>query len=450
MRSMIVVPLVTHDLRLGALTLIWTQEGHKSSAAEAALAEELGRRCALAAENSRLYRDVIRERDIAARANRAKEEFLAVLSHEMRNPLMPVVGWTRVLGSHLSIRNDPMLIEGVRAIERNARTLNRLVEDCLDLARIAEGKIHLERSVVDLNEILLATAESARERAESGQINLAAHICSTPLWVSGDTVRIEQVVVNLMVNAVKYTPRGGDVSLHSSLQDGEAEIAVSDTGIGIEAAVLDQIFQPFHQGAEFSLTSGSGLGLGLAICRQIVQLHEGRIWAESNGPGTGSVFRVRLPLAPAPEARGPSGSLAQTGGRGAAIRVLLVEDAADVLFLLRVELEQLGFSVLEARDGESALRIAAQERPGVIVSDIKMPVVDGYEMIRRLRATPELSGIPAIALTGFGRKADIEKALRAGFNACLTKPAEAAELAECIRNVARRGTPTDSAQKAGA
>lgn len=446
MRSAIVVPLAIRDLRLGAITLISAHEGHSYSPAEVGLAEDLGRRCALAAENNRLYYEVIRERDIAARANRAKEEFLAVLSHEMRNPLMPVVGWTRILGSRTSIQNDPMLIEGVRAIERNVRTLNRLVGDCLDLARISEGKIHLERSVVDLNQILLATAESARERAESRRLSLALHICREPLWVFGDTVRIEQVVVNLLVNAVKYTSPGGTVSLDSTLQDGEVEIAVSDTGIGIESTLLEQIFQPFHQGTGFSLTSSSGLGLGLAIARQIVELHGGRIWAESDGPGAGSVFRVRLPLTQAPEVTEPAGEQPHARSVGPAIRVLLVEDAADVLFLLRAELEQLGYSILEAHDGQEALDIISRERPAVIVSDIKMPVMDGYEMIRRLRAMPDLSGIPAIALTGFGRKGDIEKALSLGFNACLTKPTEPSELAECIRKVTRDSESADLAR----
>jgi PAS domain S-box-containing protein len=437
-RSIIVVPLVTAGAKLGALTLISAASGRRYTDEELTLAQDLGRRCALAMENARLYREVIRERDIAATASRAKDEFLAVLSHELRNPLMPVVGWTRILSNHSEIRNDPVLAEGVRALERNAQTLNRLVEDCLDLARISERKIAMDRVAVDLNRILLVSAESVREKAESKQIKLVLELCPGAIWVMGDPARLQQVMMNLLVNAVKYTLSGGTIFLRSGYRDGSAELEVRDTGVGIRPQALDLIFQPFHREPGFE--SEAGLGLGLALARQIVDLHGGQITAESDGPGTGSVFRVVLPLTAPPQPLSASAAAVPAPLEPRRqTRVLVVEDSRDVLFLLRTGLERMGYAVFEAQDGETALALAGADPPDVIVSDIKMPGVDGYELIRRLRADPRLRHIPVVALTGFGQKADVERALAVGFQACLTKPAEMEDLAALLERLTQNG-----------
>jgi PAS domain S-box-containing protein len=435
--SAMLIPLMVHDRHLGSLTLLMTSSGRLYTPADLALAQDFGRRCALAVENARLYQEVIQERDVAAKASRAKDEFLAVLSHELRNPLMPVLGWARVLSGHSLIQQDPVLIEGVRSLDRNAQTLNRLVDDCLDLARISEGKVGMESAPVDLNRILTISVDSVRAAAEAKQLTVILELHPEPLRVLGDGTRLQQGAMNLLVNSVKYTPPGGSLWVRSYSHPAYAEFEVRDNGIGIRPEMLEQIFAPFHQGTGLSLTSESGLGLGLAIAHQIVELHRGQIWAESAGPGTGSVFRVRLPLTSmsAPISSLASGAPAPPSRRDS-LRVLLVDDSADVLFLMKVEMERLGFSVLQASDCVSAVELARRERPDAIISDVKMPDLDGYEFIRRIRATPETCGILAFALTGFGRKGDIERAMAAGFDSCFAKPADPDELAAALRQMA--------------
>jgi len=261
---------------------------------------------------------------------------------------------------------------------------------------------------------------------------------SEPLQVLGDTMRLEQVVMNLLINAVKYTEQDGLISVRSISSGKEAEIEVQDTGIGIDPAFLDLIFQPFRQGTASWLTSQSGLGLGLTITRQIVEMHGGRVWAESPGLGLGSTFHVRLPLTTLTHEESrvdiPIGPESQ--GRG--IQILLVEDSEDILFLMKAELEELGYAVTTARDGRTGIEAAKTHRPDVIISDIKMPIMDGYELIRTIRATPELRTLSAIALTGFGTRGSSERALAAGFDACVSKPAEREELLAVIRELTER------------
>ncbi len=250
-------------------------------------------------------------------------------------------------------------------------------------------------------------------------------------------MRLEEVILNLVTNAVKYTGKGGQVAITMRDVDHEGEIEVKDTGIGIEPDFLEQIFQPFRQGTVNWYASKSGLGLGLAIAREIVEMHGGRIWAESMGPGCGSSFRLRLPLAPAQvQQQQTKPRQRPASARRQPVRVLFIEDSRDILTLIKTELEQLGYFVLTATDGITGLETAKRELPDVIVSDIKMPGFDGYELIQQLRHTPQLSTTPAIALTGFGMKKDVEKALEAGYNAHLVKPAELDELAALIEKLA--------------
>ncbi len=438
-RSAIVAPLRIRERVLGCLTLIAPPDVRPYSSSDVALAEDLARRCALALENARLYRQVIAERDRAERASRSKDEFLAILSHELRNPLMPVIGWTRMLANHRLISQDPVLAEGVRSMERNAKTLGRLVGDCLDLARISEGKIQMERRPVDLSQVILASMDAVRAQADEKALKIECEFPPESILVLGDATRLEQVVMNLLINAVKYTDAGGQIQVTCRALDTAAEIQVRDTGIGIHPAFLEYIFEPFRRGSGSWLTHQSGLGLGLSIAQRIVEMHGGKVWAESKGVDQGSAFFVRLPMAAVVVNDGTRELIhAPDPDDTGNLKILLIEDSEDILFLLRIELETMGHTVLTASDGSHGLALAHSHHPDLIISDIKMPGLNGYELIREIRASQDLKEIPAIALTGFGAQADFDRAVAAGFNACISKPAEPHEISALIRKLTER------------
>lgn len=434
-RAATVLPLRIRERLVGVLTVVRTFDSRPYHEANRALQEDLARRCGLALENARLYREVVAQRDKAEQASRAKDEFVAILGHELRNPLTPIAGWTRVLQGHAVIVQDPTLAEGVRAMEKNARALGRLVNECTDLARISEGKFQVERAPVDMNQVVNAAVEAARGLAAERALNLQLDLASRPLAVMGDALRLEQVMANLLINAVKYTESPGRITVRTQAESECVSIEVADSGIGIAQPYLEKIFEPFRQGAASWLTSRSGLGLGLSIARRIVEMHGGRIWAESEGLGAGSTFRVRLPRATAAPPAAPDPPAPRADRHAQAVRILLVEDSADIRFLMKTGLEGMGHSVVTASDGRAALELARAGRPGLLISDIKMPLMDGYELIRTLRREPRLRDTPAIALTGFGAKAEIERALAAGFDTCLTKPAEPEQIDTAIREL---------------
>jgi two-component system CheB/CheR fusion protein len=307
------------------------------------------------------------------------------------------------------------------------------------MAKISEGKIQIERTLVNLNHIVTASVDAIQEMASERGIRLMAELVADPVRLLGDAMRLEQVIMNLLINAVKYTNSRGLISIRTILLEGETKVEVRDTGIGIDPAFLEQIFEPFRQGTTSWLTSRSGLGLGLAIARRIVELHGGRVWAESPGLGCGSTFCIKLPLtAGAEEERHADAPAARSAGKENGIRVLLIEDSEDILFLMKAELEALGHTVITAINGQLGLEAARAHLPDLIVSDVKMPVLDGYQLMRTLRGIAELSATPAIALTGFGSKADIERALAAGFDACLSKPAKLEEVGLLIRKLSEK------------
>jgi len=437
-QCVMVAPLRMRDRVTGALTFVAARHAEPYAPADLALAEDLARRCALALENARLYREVIAERDRAENASRAKDEFLATLSHELRNPLMPVIGWARLLHHHPAIQQDPVLAEGFRAMERNALTLRRLVGDCLDLSRISEGKIQMERRPVDLIQTVLTSIEAMQPVAAEKELKIVPQLAARAILVLGDSTRLEQVIMNLLMNAVKYTGAGGEILVSCLQSETEAEIEVKDTGVGIHPAFLAQIFDPFRRASGSHLSHPSGLGLGLAIARRLVELHGGHVWAESQGVDQGSTFHVRFPIAAvASETAGRSQDAGPVPLAGH-LRILLIEDSEDILFLLRIEFETVGHTVLTARDGAEGLTLAKAHRPDLIISDIKMPVLDGYELIREVRACRELKHIPAIALTGFGTKADFDRAMAAGFDACISKPSEPREISALITKLTER------------
>jgi PAS domain S-box-containing protein len=433
--SALVVPLVAHGSALGAIVVV-SGDGKRYGTEERGMTEELARRCALALENARLYQQVVVERDKAEKASRAKEEFVAVLSHELRTPLTAILGWSRLL-KRQSQAADGIVADGVLSLEHNAQTLSRLVEDCLDVTRISEGKVQLQKRTLDVNDVARAAMDATHEIAVSRNVQSSIRVTDAPLYVAADQTRLEQVILNLLTNAFRYTPSGGEVRLSIRQAGNEAEVEVRDTGIGIEPQALERIFQPFHQSAENWYASESGLGLGLAIARDLVGMHGGRIWAESLGRGHGSTFRVRLPLVAAPVAEAkPTVAHSLVPEIAKPLRILFVEDSKDVLALFRIELEDLGYTVFTATDGEAGLEIARRELPAVIISDIKMPRYDGYQFIQQIRRDPRLAAVPAIALTGFGAKKDADEVLRAGYNAHVCKPVELQDLVSLIQQLA--------------
>ena len=445
-----VLPLRFGSRLMGVLTLVSSRGRRSFRPADRVMGDDLARRCALALENARLYREMEAERDKAERANRAKDEFVAILGHELKNPLTPVIGWTQVFKSHALIAKDPVLAEGVKALEKNAKTLTRLVGDCVDLTKISEGMIQIDRAPLNLNAVVTASVELVRGMAVDRQLELEVDLPSEPHAVLGDAVRLEQVLLNLLINAIKYTDPGGRISIRTARIEEDVEVQVQDTGIGIDPAFLEQIFEPFRHGSRSWLTSKSGLGLGLAIARRIVEMHGGRIWGESSGLGTGSTFRIRLPKSATVTTAPPVPNPFQASGQpSAGIRILLVEDSEDILFLMKTQLESLGHKVVPAKDGRLGIEAAKVHPLDLIISDVKMPFVDGYELMRAIRNMPELAATPAIALTGFGSKADVERALAAGFNACVSKPAEAEEISAVIRRLTEQGHAVHAGSRPG-
>jgi signal transduction histidine kinase len=434
-RSAMVVPLMARGRALGVIVLVSAESERTFNEADQELAEDLARRCAYAVDNARLYSEVIVQRDKAEKASRLKDEFLAILSHELRNPLVPILGWARILKTRAVITDD-VLNEGILSLERNAHNIQRLVDDCLELVRTSTRTIRLALEQVDANQIVAASIEAIVSLAREKGLKLDLELAHEPLWVLGDRTRLEQVVVNLLTNAVKYTP-AGSIQIRSMVSGNEAIISVRDTGVGIAPDFIEKVFEPFRQASSAWLSSESGLGIGLSIAHEIVRLHAGKIWAESEGLHKGSSFTVSLPHS----SRSAENQFAETvttipqRSTPRRLRLLVVEDSSDVLLLIRQELEWNGYQVYAAKNGSAALEIAKRELPDLIISDIKMPEIDGYQLIRMVREVPELAKVPAIAMTGFGMERDIEMARSVGYSAHLVKPIDMDQMNQLIQQL---------------
>ncbi|RCW76296.1 hybrid sensor histidine kinase/response regulator [Pseudorhodoferax soli] len=388
----------------------------------------------IAIDNARLYADV-------QRASALKDEFLATLSHELRTPLSAILGWVHILRRrHPDAAGD--LAKGIAVIERNARAQSQLVDDLLDMSRIVSGKLQLDLQPVAPLGCIEAAIETVRPAAEAAGVRIETRLDPGLGMVSADAVRLQQVVWNLVANAVKFTPRGGVVTVQLAAEGEALRIVVQDTGIGIAPGFLPHIFDRFRQ-ADGSITRRfGGLGLGLAIVRQLVELHGGSVQASSAGEGQGSCFAVRLPLQAAGlvSALPAFAPLPPASTELAGLCVLVVDDEADARELLQRMLADAGAQVLVVDSAEAVLQAIARERPQVLVSDIGMPLVDGYELLRRVRALGPAQGgdLPAIALTAFARAEDRVRALKAGFRAHVAKPVEPAELVATIASAAGR------------
>jgi PAS domain S-box-containing protein len=370
-------------------------------------------------------------REEAEKANRLKDEFLAIVSHELRTPLNAILGWTHVMRSAAAPQTEQTR-RGLEVIERNARIQTQIVSDVLDISRITSGKLLLNPEQVDARPVVSAALEAVRPAAESRKVTLEASLPREPRYLWADPARMQQVVGNLLANAVKFTAPGGRVQVTVESRGPDLEIAVRDTGKGIAAEFLPHVFERFRQ-ADSSITRNhGGLGLGLAIVKHIVELHRGRVEASSAGEGRGSTFRIVLPLmVVACEELPAEGGLAP---RLDGVRALVVDDHEDGLELVAMILVQQGAEVIKARDAVGALSLLRDQRPNVLVSDLEMPGQSGYDLVEKVRALPAGQGglTPAIALTAFARPDDRVRALMAGFQAHLTKPTRPHDLAAVV------------------
>jgi signal transduction histidine kinase len=402
---------------------------------------------------ARQAEDAIRDalaREQAARAeaeaaNRAKDEFLAVLSHELRSPIGAVLTWVTLLRSGQV--DGQRAAHALAAIERNTRLQVKLIEDLLDVSRIISGKLHVDMTPVELATVVDSAIEAARPIADAKSIRLAASAEGDIGFVAGDPERLQQIVSNLLSNAIKFTPAGGGVQLALSRSDGTAKIRVSDTGRGIDPDFLPHLFERFRQADSSSTRRHGGLGLGLAIVRHLVELHGGTVSATSPGPGHGSTFTVTLPLSATQPDRGPSierhvagattAELAPTALRG--VRVVIVDDEPDARDAIAAVLEQCGATVTPAASVRDGLALVDRIRPDVVVSDIAMPGEDGYTFIQHIRQGPEaaLARVPTLALTAFGGHEEERRIRSAGYDRYLAKPVDAAELVHAVTMLAR-------------
>jgi PAS domain S-box-containing protein len=376
----------------------------------------------------------------AQATSRLKDEFLAIVSHELRTPLTAILGWARLQ------RGRPDLMpKAMAVIERNAEAQAKLIEEILETSRIVTGKVRLCRRLVDLNDVVQAATDTIRPTAESKTVHLEVTPGSRPVPIDCDPDRLQQVVLNLLVNAVKFTPGGGLVQARVELAGLRARVVVADTGRGISAAFLGHVFDPFRQAESSTTRQHGGLGLGLAITKHLVELHGGTVTAASKGLGEGATFVVTLPLAAETERVGSRKPALRAADEPAprplgldGIRVLVVDDEADARELVTTLLREAGAETVEASSVSSALAAMDRAPPNVLVSDIGMPLEDGYSLLRKLRSRPPQAGggVPAIALTAFTRGEDIARSSEAGFARHLAKPVEPEELVAAVRQLA--------------
>ncbi len=361
-----------------------------------------------------------------------RDEFLAMLGHELRNPIGAI---TTALHLVRENHSEAALAKYLPILDRQVKSLTHLVDDLLDVARITQGKIALNRSVVDLR----VTIERGRESI--GAVLLGARhavtidISGPPTLVEGDPVRLEQIVMNLLTNAVKYTPKGGHVNVSLSHEEGNAILVVKDTGIGMDGKTLERVFDVFAQGKQGLDRSRGGLGLGLTVVHRLVQLHGGTIRAESEGEGRGSTFTLVLPLATPAAVRKPTPESIPSMSRLTELRVLIVEDNPDARESLAELLRESCREVMTANDGQSGIEAAIAARPDVMLVDIGLPLVDGYEIARRIRASLDGHRPLMIAMTGYGQPEDKRRALAAGFDSHLVKPISLPDLLARLANV---------------
>ncbi|MGH7386360.1 MAG: ATP-binding response regulator, partial [Candidatus Rokuibacteriota bacterium] len=435
---------------IGVLSVLFV-ERHRPSDREMRLMDLYARIAADSIENARLHQRLQQEledrrqslarehiaRAEAESANRMKDEFLATVSHELRTPLNAILGWSHILRG--AKPDEGTLARAVEVIERNAHTQAQLIEDILDASRVITGSLRLNRNPVDLAAVINTAVDSVRLAAEAKAIQLVVILDPSARHLTGDASRLQQVVWNLLANAIKFTSAGGRVEVRLERAGGQAQITVTDTGEGVAAEFLPFIFDRFRQADSTITRRHGGLGLGLAIVRHLIELHEGTIQAQSAGEGYGTSFIIRLPQAEAvpPAQTGPAAPERPAPAlRG--VQVLLVDDDQDALDMLTLVLTDAGAAVRTASSAAEALALLRWIRPDVLVSDLAMPDEDGYSLLRNLRAVERGSGreTPAVALTAYVRVQDRARAVAAGFNMFVEKPVDADELISVLAGIA--------------
>jgi len=372
----------------------------------------------------------------AERASHLKDEFLTTLSHELRTPLNAILGWTQLLR-----RPNPApgyLNKGLEVLERNAKLQAQLISDLLDVSRIMSGKLHLDTQIVDMRGVIDAALDSVRPAARAKDITLRAALDGADAPVLGDSIRLQQVVWNLLSNAVKFTPRGGRVEVTLAASSEQMILSVRDTGQGIDPEFVHHLFERFRQEDPSATRQHGGLGLGLSIVRHLVELHGGVVRAESEGQGKGATFTVELPVQTGARVQRVGAEPAHRGTSLQGVRVLVVDDEPDARDLARRVLEERGADVVAAGSAPEALAAVRVHRPDVLVSDLRMPGMDGYTLIRQIRSASDAEDLPAVALTSFARPEDRQRAAQAGYQTHVAKPLEPGELVTAVARLSHR------------
>ncbi len=433
--SAMVLPLVARGQTLGSMTFISTDPDRHYSDADLALARELTDRAGIALDNARLYREL-------QESNRMKDEFLSTVSHELRTPLNAVLGWAQIL--RRTMVGPDQTARALDAIERNARAQAQLVDDLLDTSRVVSGKLHVEFVRTDVGEIVRTAVESFGPLARARGVTITVVAAPNLVPVLGDAARLQQVIGNLLSNALKFTPSGGRVEITARRAGSTIDIEVSDTGIGIAPEFLPFVFDRFRQGDSTTTRLHGGLGLGLSIARHLVELHGGTIRAESAGEGRGAKFTIVLPI----RARADGASSIQQPpelppAALSGVRILVVDDQEEARRLLHAMLATAGARVNGASSAGEARRIIDEQRPDVLVSDIGMPAEDGYDLIRSIRQQDDARGLPhlpSIAVTAYAREDDRDRAIAAGYDRHVSKPVDPDTLLETIATLVTHGS----------
>jgi signal transduction histidine kinase len=414
-RQLTLLPLKARGRTRGVLSLGLGTVGRRFESMHLTMAEDIASRAAIAIDNCLLYRAI-------RTADQRKNEFLAMLAHELRNPLAPILNSVEVMRAFPSDENK---LEWARdVIDRQLHQLVRLVDDLLDVSRITRGKIHLKMERVDVRSIISAAVETSRPLIEFYGHELSISPPSTPIWVNGDVARLSQTISNLLNNSAKFTEQGGRISLEAEALGGQVVFRIRDTGIGIPHDMLVSIFELFTQAHQTLDRTQGGLGIGLTLVRQLVELHGGSVQAFSAGPGRGSEFSVRLPIAAAvPEMKVQAGKAVRMR-EIAPRRILVVEDNINSAEMLVALLQIDGHEVQVAHDGPIAVETARAFRPGVVLLDIGLPKMDGFEVARHLRSFAETREATLIAVSGYGQDADRQRSKDAGFDHHLVKPVD--------------------------
>ena len=438
------VPLQSSSGNLLGTISTHFSEPHRPSEQELRLMDLLARQTADYLERKQVEEEreqlLAREHELrhtAEDANRLKDEFLAIMSHELRNPLNVILGYAELLLRTDEIKKSDSLRRMADAVKRNAVAQSKLIRDLLDLSRLRSGKLELNRENVSPVASIENAIETVRLDAESKGIDIEVTAPDDVMFVRADPVRLEQIIWNLLNNSVKFTPSGGRISVRLEEDADEIVLTVSDNGQGIDPSFLPHIFEIFRQADASTNRSQQGMGIGLAVVQQLVELHGGSVTADSGGTGKGATFTIRLPRSV--NTRTPLAPVVDLGiGSLSGLNVLVVDDSEDTTEMVRHLLEIGGASVSAATSGREALRIARQKQFDVVLSDISMPGMDGFEFLSKLRKIPGKKDLPAVALTGFGRPEDVQRACNEGFYAHLTKPFDIQTLARLLQNMPRR------------